>query len=230
MTAVSGAVGSPAEVLAVHSVEAGLPAPEVVEIIIERDGERGGPNGFIVTLSDNAVGDDLVGLAPRKPNFLGNFAGRRFELAYCAALNRWQVQSRAGAGPSVSTFAYVHQVAADDWQIWLNGACYTLGVSAREPKAMQALGASGSSRASNLASLSQPEALRVLAPMPGKLLQLNVAPGDEVVAGQIVAVMTSMKMEISLPAPGAGRVAEVNCTADDQVKAQQLLIRLEPVS
>jgi propionyl-CoA carboxylase alpha chain len=50
---------------------------------------------------------------------------------------------------------------------------------------------------------------KVISPMPGLLNDLLVSVGDEVVTGQVLAVVEAMKMEISIRAEINGRVAEV---------------------
>jgi len=67
---------------------------------------------------------------------------------------------------------------------------------------------------------------RVLAPMPGKIVLLRVAPGDRVEEGAEVAVMEAMKMELSLKAPRAGVVAQVRAQAGEFVDAECALIVL----
>jgi geranyl-CoA carboxylase alpha subunit len=66
----------------------------------------------------------------------------------------------------------------------------------------------------------------VIAPMHGRLVQLAVAPGDAVSAGQIVAVLEAMKMEHALPAPRAGTVRALRAQAGAQVSPAQLLIEI----
>ena len=68
---------------------------------------------------------------------------------------------------------------------------------------------------------------RVTAPMPGRIVLIKVKPGDSVVEGQELGVMEAMKMELSLKAPRAGRVAAVQSQAGDSVDADAVLIRLE---
>jgi biotin carboxyl carrier protein len=47
---------------------------------------------------------------------------------------------------------------------------------------------------------------QVTAPMPGKVIRLLVAEGDEVAAGQGLVVVEAMKMQNEMKAPKAGRV------------------------
>jgi 3-methylcrotonyl-CoA carboxylase alpha subunit len=67
----------------------------------------------------------------------------------------------------------------------------------------------------------------VTAPMPGRIVLIKVKPGDTVTEGQELGVMEAMKMELSLKAPRAGRIAAVQSQAGDSVDADAVLIRLE---
>jgi biotin carboxyl carrier protein len=51
--------------------------------------------------------------------------------------------------------------------------------------------------------------VRVVAPMPGKIVRLLVAPGEAVAVRQGLVVVEAMKMENELRAPRAGTVSEV---------------------
>jgi biotin carboxyl carrier protein len=68
----------------------------------------------------------------------------------------------------------------------------------------------------------------VTAPMPGKVLSVLVAPGDQVVAGQALVVLEAMKMESTLGAEVAGRVRAVAAVAGALVAAGDLLVEIEP--
>ena len=68
---------------------------------------------------------------------------------------------------------------------------------------------------------------RIRAPMPGRILDVMVAPGERVSAEQPLVLLTAMKMELSCAAPAAGRVSEVRCGAGDQVEAHQVLVELQ---
>jgi 3-methylcrotonyl-CoA carboxylase alpha subunit len=70
---------------------------------------------------------------------------------------------------------------------------------------------------------------RLTAPMPGKVIAVNVQPGDEVEAGQPLLVMEAMKMEHTMTAPAAGRVAEMLYAVGDLVAEGAELLRLEVV-
>ncbi|HET6434230.1 MAG TPA: acetyl/propionyl/methylcrotonyl-CoA carboxylase subunit alpha [Xanthomonadaceae bacterium] len=68
---------------------------------------------------------------------------------------------------------------------------------------------------------------RLRAPMPGRVVLLRVAAGDTVSAGQELAVLEAMKMELSLKAPRDGTVAEVRAAAGEFVEADAVLVALE---
>ena len=67
----------------------------------------------------------------------------------------------------------------------------------------------------------------VKATMPGTVLAVKVAVGDEVVAGQVLVVMESMKMELSLESPRAGKVSRVLIQTGQLVELGSTLLELE---
>ena len=67
----------------------------------------------------------------------------------------------------------------------------------------------------------------VKAPMPGRVVRVLVAAGDEVSAGQGVVVIEAMKMENELRAPKTGRVKDVSVSAGSSVDAGKVLVVIE---
>ncbi|HJP60192.1 MAG TPA: acetyl-CoA carboxylase biotin carboxyl carrier protein subunit, partial [Gemmatimonadaceae bacterium] len=67
----------------------------------------------------------------------------------------------------------------------------------------------------------------IVAPMPGLIVRVNVAPGDAVEAGQGVVVMEAMKMENELRATGPGKVRSVEVAPGVAVEKGALLVALE---
>jgi biotin carboxyl carrier protein len=70
-------------------------------------------------------------------------------------------------------------------------------------------------------------AQQVLAPMPGRVVRVLVAPGDAVEARQPVVVVEAMKMENELRSPKAGRVKDVTVTAGTSVEAGRVLVVID---
>jgi 3-methylcrotonyl-CoA carboxylase alpha subunit len=69
----------------------------------------------------------------------------------------------------------------------------------------------------------------ILAPMPGKVIAVEVAQGQAVAKGQKLLTLEAMKMEHTLVAPFDGVVAELNASAGAQVQVEALLARIEEV-
>jgi biotin carboxyl carrier protein len=68
---------------------------------------------------------------------------------------------------------------------------------------------------------------QILAPMPGKVVDILVELGEEVLEYQDVLILEAMKMENAIPAREAGRVREIKVKKEDAVAAQQVLMVLE---
>ncbi len=68
---------------------------------------------------------------------------------------------------------------------------------------------------------------KIFAPMPGKIVKIMVAVGDEVTVKQPMVVVEAMKMENQVNAKAAGKVKAVNFEAGDQVDTEQPIIELE---
>lgn len=66
----------------------------------------------------------------------------------------------------------------------------------------------------------------VRAPMPGRIVAVRTSADAEVAEGQELIVMEAMKMEITLRAPRAGRVAELRASVGEFVEADAILVRL----
>jgi acetyl-CoA carboxylase biotin carboxyl carrier protein len=69
--------------------------------------------------------------------------------------------------------------------------------------------------------------IELRSPMTGTLLEYMVIPGDEVVAGQEIAVLDSMKMLIPVLAEAAGRVMELGRPVNELVHEGEILLILE---
>jgi biotin carboxyl carrier protein len=69
---------------------------------------------------------------------------------------------------------------------------------------------------------------RVLAPMPGLVLLVEVSEGERVSQGQGVLIIEAMKMENEIRAPVAGVVRRLSVSAGDAVERDALLCIVEP--
>ena len=69
-------------------------------------------------------------------------------------------------------------------------------------------------------------AVKVNAPMPGKILKVNVNAGAAVKKGDVLLVLEAMKMENEICAPQYGTVATVECAAGDSVESGKVLVSM----
>jgi urea carboxylase len=60
--------------------------------------------------------------------------------------------------------------------------------------------------------------IELVSPVAGSLWQVSVQPGDRIKAGQVVAIVESMKMEISVSATRDGEIAELPCAVGAQLQ------------
>ncbi|MBT5873565.1 MAG: biotin/lipoyl-binding protein, partial [Candidatus Latescibacteria bacterium] len=67
----------------------------------------------------------------------------------------------------------------------------------------------------------------IKATMPGRVMAVEVAVGEEVSAGQGVVIIEAMKMENELKTHVAGRVKEIRAAAGDAVNKGDVLVVLE---
>ena len=84
--------------------------------------------------------------------------------------------------------------------------------SAPAPKAAASGGAQG--------------AVKVNAPMPGKILSVKASAGQAVKKGDVILILEAMKMENEVVAPQDGTVASINVAAGDSVEAGAVLASL----
>ena len=75
------------------------------------------------------------------------------------------------------------------------------------------------------ADLSNPN--HVAAPMPGKVVEISVRPGDTVEKGTVLLTIEAMKMQMLLRAEGPGTVASIPATVGLQIETQDLLLELQ---
>jgi propionyl-CoA carboxylase alpha chain len=67
----------------------------------------------------------------------------------------------------------------------------------------------------------------LIAPMPGTVVRVEAAAGDQVRAGQAIVSIEAMKMEHAIRAPAAGVLAEVHVAVGDQIDAGTVVAVVE---
>lgn len=66
----------------------------------------------------------------------------------------------------------------------------------------------------------------IIAPLPGAILKVLVAVGDQVTEGQTVAVMEAMKMENEIEAPVSGTVSKIAVKEGDTILENALIMSI----
>ena len=64
-------------------------------------------------------------------------------------------------------------------------------------------------------------------PMPGNILAVNVAAGDDVKKGQVLMILEAMKMENEIMCPRDGKVLSVAVTKGSAVESGALLCTIQ---
>lgn len=123
------------------------------------------------------------------------------------------------------------------YTITVNGTAYEVeveeaGVVASAPKAAAPKAAPAPAPAPKAAPAPAPKAAApvaagattVSAPMPGKVLSVNVKVGDAVKAGDVLMILEAMKMQNEIMAPADGTVSDVRVSAGQTVGTGDVMI------
>ena len=123
------------------------------------------------------------------------------------------------------------------YNISVNGVAYSVSVeetaagaapvapaAAPAPKAAPAPAAAAAPAAP--AAPAAAGAVEVKAPMPGNILDVKVAVGASVKAGDVLVILEAMKMENEIVAPQDGTVASVNVNKGDTVNSGDVLVSM----
>ena len=68
---------------------------------------------------------------------------------------------------------------------------------------------------------------KIVSPMPGNILNVNVKVGDSVKKGQVLLILEAMKMENEIMAPKDGTVTAVNVQKGSTVESGALLVTID---
>lgn len=74
---------------------------------------------------------------------------------------------------------------------------------------------------------SEAQAGGLIAPMPGKVVDLKVKTGSKVKKGDTLVILEAMKMEHQVKAPEDGKITKVLIKKDDQLENGALLMVLD---
>ncbi len=121
-----------------------------------------------------------------------------------------------------------------NYTITVNGNVYEVSVEegaagaapvATAPKAAPAAAPKAAPKAAPAAS-GAAGAVKIAAPMPGKILGIKANVGDAVKKGQAIMILEAMKMENEIVATADGTVASINATVGSSVEAGDILATL----
>ncbi len=177
--------------------------------------------GFIERRGAELIPGDLPGdnvLATAAKHLVGEFAGGPIS-ASGFRLNR---EPQRHAGLMVEGERCIISVPADWPETYSSSAAPGVALVTERGQTF-AIGLHHP-RGSGAASLADGA---ILAPMPGKVIAVDVAQGDKVEAGQRLLMLEAMKMEHALTAPFAGTVAELLVSEGAQVQVETLLARVK---
>ena len=117
---------------------------------------------------------------------------------------------------TITVNGYVYDVTVEEGSGSTAGAAKAATPKAAAPKAAPKAAAPAGAQG----------AVKVNAPMPGKILKVNVNAGTAVKKGDVLLVLEAMKMENEICAPQDGTVATVECAAGDSVESGKVLVSM----
>ena len=119
------------------------------------------------------------------------------------------------------------------YNITVNGVAYSVSVEETAAGATPVAAAPAAPVAPKAAPAAAPKAaagaagaVTVKAPMPGNILDVKVAAGASVKAGDVLVILEAMKMENEIVAPQDGTVASINVNKGDTVNSGDVLVSM----
>jgi biotin carboxyl carrier protein len=121
-----------------------------------------------------------------------------------------------------------------NYRITVNGTAYDVAVEelgagtvpAAAPVAAPAPVAAAPAAPAAPAASGAEGAVKVAAPMPGKILAIKANVGQAVKRGDVVMILEAMKMENEITAPEDGTIAGINVAVGDSVESGDTLASL----
>jgi propionyl-CoA carboxylase alpha chain len=216
------------------------------------------PHGFSGAEIDAAAEADAFAvaaaaqriLAERDARITGQLAGRARQVpdewVICQGERRVPVRATRATDVLAVAIGGMTRKVATSWQPWQPICRVSIdGKSALYQIARDGIGLRLSHRGAGLRlAVLNPQAARLLAlmpvkqaadqshlllsPMPGLLISLAVAEGQEIKIGEELAVIEAMKMENVLRAERDGRVAKIHARPGDNLAADQIILEFAP--
>jgi len=192
----------------------GAPAGAPMQLRLWRAGEGGASYGYRVEGGEGGGGGGADGWQPSEG---------QVELVEESAEGASRTFRAQIGGESVRGAAFIERPATDEpaaaaeVHLFVGGEQLRVSVS---DVATQAAARAAEAAASEAGAVQRP----IVAPMPGKLVQLLVAPGQRVAPGEAVAVLEAMKMEHTLVAAAEATVDVLHAAAGDVVAQKALLV------
>ena len=119
------------------------------------------------------------------------------------------------------------------YNITVNGVAYSVSVEETAAGAAPVAAPVAAPAAPKAAPAAAPKAaagaagaVTVKAPMPGNILDVKVAAGASVKAGDVLVILEAMKMENEIVAPQDGTVASINVNKGDTVNSGDVLVSM----
>lgn len=105
-----------------------------------------------------------------------------------------------------------------DWEVLLRGRQFSVEVEDERERRLRL--------AAGQAVIPKGKYL-LKAPMPGMVIDIPAAEGDQVSKGDVLVILESMKMQNELTAPRDGTVTRVHASVNDNVERSEILLVLE---
>ena len=112
------------------------------------------------------------------------------------------------------------------YNITVNGVAYSVSVEETAAGAAPVAAAAPAAPKAPAAPAGAAGAVTVKAPMPGNILDVKVAAGASVKAGDVLVILEAMKMENEIVAPQDGTVASINVHKGDTVNSGDVLVSM----
>ena len=111
--------------------------------------------------------------------------------------------------------SYIYQGEEDNWQVLMQGRLYPVTVEDEREKRLRAAAGGG---------VAETGEFHLRAPMPGLVVAVPVAEGQQVKRGQVILILESMKMQNEIKAPRDGVIGRIRVKPGESVEQKQTLL------